>query len=62
MEESASRRKRPSSPPKQMGIKFAVEDRVVDPRMRSEIVALLARLLLQAARRSVEGEVRDDAS
>ena len=61
MEKSASRRKRSSSPPRQMGITFAAQDQILDPKTRSEVVALLGRLLLQAARRSVEGEVRDDA-
>ncbi len=62
MKESASRRKRQPKPPRQMGITFAVQDQVLDPRTRSEVVALLARLLLQAARRGTEAEVHDDAS
>jgi len=62
MEKSSSRRNRPSSPPLQMDITFAAKDRILDARTRSEVVALLARLLLQTARRSIEGEVRDDAS
>jgi len=45
-----------------MDITFAAKDRILDARTRSEVVALLARLLLQTARRSIEGEVRDDAS
>jgi hypothetical protein len=61
MEKSASHRKRASNPSKQLEITFAVESKVLDRRMQGEIVALLARLLLQAAQRSIE-EVRDDAS
>ena len=61
MEKSASHRKRASHPSKQREITFAVESKVLDRRMQGEIVALLARLLLQAAQRSIE-EVRDDAS
>jgi hypothetical protein len=44
-----------------MAITFAAKDQILDPRTRSEVVALLGRLLLQAARRRGEGEVRDDA-
>lgn len=62
MEKSKSRRKQASNPPKQMEITFAVGNNVLDPRTQSEVVALLARLLLQAAQRSVEEEVRNDAS
>lgn len=62
MKKSASPRSRASSPPLQMGIMFAAQDQILDPRTRSEVVALLGRLLLQAARRSGEGEVHDDAS
>jgi hypothetical protein len=45
-----------------MEIAFVVEAKVLDPRTRSEVVALLARLLLQAVQRSLDEEVRDDAS
>ena len=38
----------------------ATGERILDPKTRTEVVALLGRLLLQAARGS-EGEVRDDA-
>jgi hypothetical protein len=51
-----------SSSPSQMGIAFPNRQRIVDPKMRAEVVALLGRLLLQAARRGSEGEVHDDAS
>lgn len=62
MEKSASRRKRASNPQKQLEITFAVESKILDRRTQSEVVALLARLLLQAAQRNVEQEVRNDAS
>jgi hypothetical protein len=45
-----------------MGITFPTTERLLDPRTRHEVVALLGRLLLEAARRRSEGEVRDDAS
>jgi hypothetical protein len=45
-----------------MGIAFPSSERILDPKAREEIVALLARLLLEAARRDSEGEVHDDAS
>jgi hypothetical protein len=47
--------------PSQMGIAFPTQG-TLDPRVRAEIVALLGRLLLQAARAEREGEVDDDAS
>ncbi len=62
MKKSACRTKRAANPPRQMAIMFAAGDQILDPKTHSEVVALLARLLLQAARRSVESEVRDDAS
>jgi hypothetical protein len=34
----------------------------LDPRVRAEIVALLGRLLFQAARAARESEINDDAS
>ena len=46
----------------QMGIAFPTKG-TLDPRVRAEIVALLGRLLLQAARAEhEEAEVNDDAS
>ena len=45
----------------QMGIAFPTKG-ALDPRVRAEIVALLGRLLLHAARAEREGEVNDDAS
>jgi hypothetical protein len=62
MEKSASRRKRASNQQKQLEITFAVENKILDRKTQSEVVALLARLLLQAAQRNVEQEVRNDAS
>jgi hypothetical protein len=49
-------------PALQMGIAFPSREMILEPKMRDEIVALLGRLLLEAARRGSEGEVRDDAS
>ena len=45
----------------QMGIVFPTKG-TLEPRVHAEIVALLGRLLLQAARAGLEGEVNDDAS
>ncbi len=45
----------------QMALAFPTRERILDPKTRAEIVALLGRLLLEAARRGSEGEVRDDA-
>jgi hypothetical protein len=52
---------RSAHPAPQMGIAFPTKG-TLDPRVRAEIVALLGRLLLQAARAEREGEVTDDAS
>jgi hypothetical protein len=52
---------RPAHSAPQMGIAFLTKG-TLDPRVRAEIVALLGRLLLQAARAEHEGEVVDDAS
>lgn len=62
MEENASRRKRLSRLPRQTGFTFAAQDQKLDPKTRSEVVALLGLLLLEVAQRSVESEARDDAS
>ena len=51
-----------SSPTLQMGIAFQSNERIFDPKTRAEVVALLGRLLLDAARSGSEGEVHDDAS
>jgi hypothetical protein len=45
-----------------MGIVFPARDRILDPKTRAEVVALLGRLLLEATQRGSEGEVHDDAS
>jgi hypothetical protein len=45
-----------------MGIAFPSREMTLDPKTRHEVVVLLGRLLLEAARRGSEGEVRDDAS
>jgi hypothetical protein len=50
-----------SHPTPQMGIAFLTKG-ALDARVRAEVVALLGRLLLQAARVEREGEVNDDAS
>ena len=51
----------PSSQPQQTAIAFPTKDRMVNPKMRSEVIALLGRLLLEAARRGNQSEVGDDA-
>ena len=52
-----------SSPASQVGIVFPTKaTATLDPRVRAELVALLGRLLFQAARAELEGEVSDDAS
>jgi hypothetical protein len=61
MEERPRVRDRSTSPTLQMGIAFPTREKILDPKTRTEVVALLGRLLLQAARRGTEGEVRDDA-
>ena len=61
MEERPRVRDRSIGPTLQMGIAFPARERVLDPKTRAEVVALLGRLLLQAARCGNEGEVRDDA-
>lgn len=61
MEERPRVRDQSTSPTLQMGIAFPTREKILDPKTRTEVVALLARLLLQAARRGTEGEVRDDA-
>lgn len=48
-------------PASQMGIAFPMKG-PLEPRVRAEIVALLGRLLFQAARAELESEVNDDAS
>ena len=60
MEERPRVRDRSTSPTSQMGIAFPTREKILDPKTRTEVVALLGRLLLQAARGS-EGEVLDDA-
>ena len=57
-----SKRVRDRSMPatQQMGIAFPSRVASLDAKTRKEAVDLLARLLLDAARRSSEGEVRDD--
>lgn len=54
-------RDRSMSPTRQMGIAFPSRETILDPKTRNEIVALLARLLLEGVRRSSESEVHDDA-
>jgi hypothetical protein len=60
MEERPRVRDRSTRPTLQMGIAFPMREKILDPKTRTEVVALLGRLLLQAARGS-DGEVRDDA-
>lgn len=62
MEKRPSARDRSSSLPLQMGIAFPTKQRTLDPKTRTEVVALLGRLLLEAARRGRESEAHDDAS
>jgi hypothetical protein len=45
----------------QIGIAFPRKERILDPKTRAEVVAVLVRLLLGAAR-GRSGEVHDDAS
>lgn len=54
-------RDRSSSPSTQMGIAFLTRERILDPKTRVEVIALLGRLLLDAAQPRSEGEVHDDA-
>jgi hypothetical protein len=61
MEERPRPRDRSTSPTPQLGIAFPTTERILDPKSRAEVVALLGRLLLEAARRCSEDEVRDDA-
>lgn len=61
MEEKPRVRGRSTSASLQMGIAFPTRDGILDPKTRSEVVALLGRLLLEAARHRSEGEVGDDA-
>ncbi|HVJ94296.1 MAG TPA: hypothetical protein VM580_31125 [Labilithrix sp.] len=61
MEERRRVRDGSNSPTLQMGIAFPTRGRILDPKTRNEVVALLARLLLEAARCGSEAEVRDDA-
>ncbi len=61
MEKRPRVRDRPTSPTLQMGLAFPTREKSLDPKTRTEVVALLGRLLLQAASRGTEGEVRDDA-
>lgn len=61
MAKRTSTRHRSSSPLLQMEIAFPTRERILDPKTRAEVVALLGRLLLEAARRG-EGEVGNDAS
>jgi hypothetical protein len=60
MEEQPVTRDRASRPMQQMGIAFPTRERILEPKMRAEVVSLLGRLLLEAARRGT-GEVHDDA-
>jgi hypothetical protein len=62
MEERPHVRDRSTGASLQMGIAFPTRGRILDPKTRSEVLALLGRLLLEAARHGSEAEVRDDAS
>jgi hypothetical protein len=62
MEKRPSVRDRSSRPPSQIGIPFLIRQCILDQKTRTEVVALLGRLLLQAARHGIDGEVDDDAS
>jgi hypothetical protein len=44
-----------------MRMAFPTRGRIVEPKTRAEVVALLGRLLLEAARRRAADEVGDDA-
>jgi hypothetical protein len=55
-------RDRSTTPTLQLGIAFPNKERILDPKTRDEIVALLGRLLLDATRREKASEVHDDAS
>lgn len=59
MKERPTTPDRPSRPMLQMGIAFPIKERLLEPKTRAEVVALLGRLLLEAARRAA-GEARDD--
>lgn len=62
MEERPATLDRSSRPMVQMDIAFLPQEKLgLDPKMRAEVVALLGRLLLEAARRDTADEVRDDA-
>ncbi len=61
MARQPSVRDRSSSPTLQMGIAFLTRETILDPKTRAEVVALLGRLLLEAARQGGESEARDDA-
>ena len=50
---------RPTPPAPQLSLGFSMKV-ALDQRQRAEVVALLSRLLLQAARALGEEEVRDD--
>ena len=45
----------------QVEIAFPIRERILDPKTRNEVIALLGRLLLEASQRGNEHEVRDDA-
>ena len=55
-------RNRSTGPILQMGLAFLTRERLLDPKTRAEVVTLLGRLLLEAAQRGSESEVRDDGA
>ena len=60
MEERPAVLGRASRPMLQIGIAFPTRERILDPKTRTEVVALLGRLLLEVARCATD-EARDDA-
>lgn len=60
MEKTATRN-RLSRPMQQMGMSFPSRERILETKTRAEVIALLGRLVLEAARRGIADEVRDDA-
>ncbi|HLZ09253.1 MAG TPA: hypothetical protein VKT80_11730 [Chloroflexota bacterium] len=60
MTKRARDRNRSTGPTLQMGLAFPTRERILDLKTRAEVVALLGRLLLEAAQLGSEGDVRDD--
>lgn len=60
MTKQNSPRRSPSDPAPQLTIAFATQ-RLLEEKQRTEVVALLSRLLLQVASADIRSEVDDDA-